>query len=165
MKKQLAQQHGFSLITLVFLAGIGILGYFVLQQYNPLAGSLDKKRKEDLGKVQEALGRYYDDNKKYPRVGRDYLMVHGYPVEWGAVWKPYLEPVPKDPDLTLKKRYVYFATEDGQAYWLYASLDNNQDGRVCNVGNACFSLSDNGISETACGGVCNYGVSSSNTSP
>lgn len=158
-------QRGFSLITLLFFIAIAIFGYIAFQQYKPFASSTDKKRKEDLAKIQVAIKHYHDTNNKYPRVGRDYLMVDGYPVEWGAVWKPYLDSVPKDPDLTFKKRYVYFATDDGQAYWLYASLDNRDDQAACNGGNACFSITDNGIGQSACGGICNYGVSSSNTSP
>lgn len=158
-------QNGFSFITLLFIVALGVLGYFVFQTYKPFASSADKKRKDDLAKIQVALKHYYDTSNRYPKVTRDYLMVDGYAVEWGAVWKPYLDSVPKDPDFTFKKRYVYFATEDGQAYWLYASLDNRDDQAACNGGNACFSITDNGIAKTACGGVCNYGVSSSNTSP
>ncbi|MBI2034144.1 MAG: hypothetical protein HYT11_00230 [Candidatus Levybacteria bacterium] len=158
-------QRGFSFITLIFLIALVVFGYIAFQQFKPFAASADAKRKEDLSKIQAALGQYYEQYNKYPSVNRDHLMVHGYPVEWGAVWKPFLDPVPKDADLTLKKRYVYFATEDGQAYWLYASLDNKEDPGACNSGNACFSIADNKIQETACGGICNYGVSSSNTSP
>lgn len=164
MKKD-TRQFGFSIITLIFLIALLVVGYIIYQKYNFLAGSQDQKRKQDLVKIQGALEQFYNKNNRYPRSTPQYLMLHGYPVEWGAAWKPYLDTVPHDPDLTLKKRYVYFATEDGQAYWLYASLDNKADEQVCNHGQACLSLSDNNIDSSACYDICNYGVSSSNTSP
>ncbi|OGH12278.1 MAG: hypothetical protein A2776_01005 [Candidatus Levybacteria bacterium RIFCSPHIGHO2_01_FULL_40_10] len=84
--------------------------------------------------------------------------------DWGSVWSPYISVLPKDPAVT--QNYVYVTSSDRQSYWLYTALERGaKDPQACNSGAACLGLAINGISGTACGKTCNYGVSSPNTSP
>jgi len=50
------------------------------------------------------------------------------------------------------RTYVYFTTDNGQTYYLYANLERGAyDKEACNKGEVCESISDNGI-ENVCGG-------------
>jgi len=151
-------RRGFTLIELLVVVGIlGILAATLLVTINPLAQiqkSNDAQRKGDLESVQRALELYYNDNGSYPAT-----------LNWGNAWTPYINKLPKDPVSTYS--FVYFST--GQAYYLYAHLQRgSSDTQSCNSGNACSGFSS-GISgfpnSSACGAVCNYGVTSPNVSP
>lgn len=136
---------------------------------NPLAQiqkAQDARRKGDLSQIQKALETYYNDVGKYPLnvFSSDYRIkgLDGNPVSWGGSWAPYMSKLPADPSSS--KNYVYVSS--GQTYYIYASLDRGgSDPQACfSNGNACSSAVTNNVS-TACGGNCNYGVSSPNASP
>lgn len=166
---------GFTLVELILVIGIiAILFTIALIVLNPIEQfhkANDTKRKSDLAQIQRGLEIYYQDNDRYPlTTGNPYYClqhaVSPFPYYCGnANWTPYMNLVPKDPNSS--NRYVYYATSDGQSYYLYANLERGiKDPQVCNAdGSACGSLTTNSISATACGGICNYGVSSPNVTP
>ncbi len=172
LKKFDHSQAGFTLIELIIVIGIiAILASMVLFIVNPVAQfqkANDARRKSDLSQIQKALEQYYEDNNGvYPEV-QNYEIVNfqnDQPIAWGSSWTPYMDLLPKDP--SSDKNYVYFVSTDRQSYWLYASLDVDTDPQICTSGGSgiCKSLNDNGISSDACGGTCNFGISSPNVSP
>ena len=136
----------------------------------------DAKRKSDLDQLKTTLEVYYNDNGRYPAYSADPdpLFYRIKPatdyIEWGTSWTAYNITLPKDPVST--RNYVYFATADGQSYWLYASLEKSGDPQLCSPLDAngeCLSIATNGIAANSCGSSpgkpCNYGVSSPNVSP
>jgi hypothetical protein len=127
----------------------------------------DAKRKSDLSQVKRSLETYYQDNGRYPphSSSPQYRIVRldASTADWGQQFSPYMTILPKDPRGNY--RYVYFASSNGQSFWLYASLERTADPNACNGGNPCTSLTGNGIADSACGGVCNYAVTSPNVSP
>lgn len=156
---------GFTLIELlVVIAILGLLISVLLTTINPIAQfqkSNDARRKTDLETLQRALELYYQDNNAYPSSTSN--EING--LSWGSAWAPYINKLPQDP--VTGKNYVYFST--GQAYYLYTNLERgSKDPQSCNNGNACsgFSRAIVGFPQnTACGGTCNYGISSPNVSP
>lgn len=171
-RKNSKNDTGFTIVELLVVIGVlGIITVGLLATLDPI-GQLQKgwdaQRKSDLSQVQKALETYYQDNNKYPASSSQYRIIKTGTTEavWGFDWTPYITVLPKDPGKS-GKTYVYYATSTGQSYYLYASLDRGgKDPQACNTsGDACSSISSNGISATACGGTCNYGVSSSNVSP
>lgn len=142
----------------------------IIVAVNPLAQlqkAQDAKRKSDLSQVQKALEVYYQDNARYPQSSEDNKIrgLDGSTVQWGSSWQSYMTVLPKDPSSS--KNYVYFNSgTDGQTYYIYANLDRGgNDPQACiSTGAACSSAVTNNVA-TACGGNCNYGVSSPNVSP
>ncbi|MCL5439272.1 MAG: hypothetical protein M1268_04810, partial [Patescibacteria group bacterium] len=71
--------------------------------------------------------------------------------------------LPSDPNKS--KKYVYYSSQDGQSYYLYASLDREgKDPQACNGGNQCTNVPAN----VKCGSatdICNYGATSPNVNP
>ncbi len=158
-------------LFIIICVGIGFIIIYFIRPFGLLQQN-DATRKSDLANLQNVLNLYYKNTGAYPLstakgTSKPYR-IQGFKVDhevvdWGEEWQPYLPLLPKDPDS--KKQYVYFASPNGQTYWLYASLDIGNDKYACNQGKACQSISGNGITPLACGGVCNYGVSSRNVSP
>lgn len=168
------QESGMSFIELlVVIAVFSILVTGLVITINPTAQigkSNDAKRKSDLVQLQKALETYYQDKGKYPSNPgvANYTINDGGAKNWGTSWSPYMTKLPKDPLST--NTYVYFSPTTGacvnnQCYFIYANLQQTKDPQACNNGNACSSLSTNSISNNACGGICNYVVSSPNVSP
>ena len=171
------KSEGFTLFELIVAIGIiGILVGGLLILINPVDNikkAKDTKRKSDLSQIQKVLEQYYQDNGRYPAMvaNNDFRIkrLDGTPVDWGTSWQPYMNILPNDTSAPAKN-YVYDVDATGQSYWLYANLDRGgSDAQACNGGQACLSLSQRGISSTACGEaqhqICNYGVSSPNVSP
>lgn len=162
--------QGFTLIELIVVFGILLILFtFLLVAINPVAQiqkSNDTKRIADLSQIQRALETYYQDHAAYPASSNDYQIstndVNDPKKEWGTAWQPYMDVLPKD--AKSPRTYVYYSS-GGQSYYLYASLEESSSNHFCNSGNACLSLSANGISNNACGATCNYGISSPNVSP
>jgi general secretion pathway protein G len=169
MLRSLRFQQGFTLIeTLIVVSIIGILSAVVLSSMNPidqLGKGRDSKKKQDLAEIQRALEAYYHDNGRYPphiQSGASYQIQGGSGTKgnWGKEWQPYMNVVPQD---TAGARYTYIQVQNGQAYYLYASLERGgKDPQACAGGSKCTNAPNN-----ACGSarVCNYGVTSPNVSP
>lgn len=165
------REDGFTLVELFVVLGIiGILIFAVftiLDPFGQLAKGNDAKRKSDLSQVQKALETYYQDTGRYPEhsLSPMYRIVRldDSTADWGQQFSPYMSTLPEDPKPIFN--YVYFASSNGQAYWLYASLEKTTDPQTCNGGNPCASLTSNGIPDNACGGTCNYAAASSNVNP
>lgn len=165
-----ANSRGFSFVELIIvIAVIAILaaaGITILDPLTQFQKAQDSKRKSDLSQLQKALDAFYQDNGRYPNAVSykiEKLDDEDVGIEWGTAWLPYMAALPKDP--ASSKNFVYHISPNGQSYYIYASLDRGDDSQACNSGNACSSLASNNIAENACGGICNYGVSSSNVSP
>ncbi len=165
-------KNAFSSIEILIMAVtfIVILG-FVFKTVNPLEKfkiENDQKRKNDLITVQQTLERFYKVNGRYPKYSNKNLKyrlirLDDSIADWGESFIPFLEKLPKDPKTS---NYVYFSSLNGQSYFLYASLERGEkDLGTCSNGKACESLTQNEINIDACGGICNYGVSSPNVTP
>lgn len=173
-------RKGFTLIEMIITIGIlGVLASIVLAVVNPLAQfqkSNDARRKGDLSQLQRALEQYYQDHGQYPHSAGgtgsptysivDFSKINTNPpvgITWGAQWTPYMNFLPKDPDNN--RTYIYVTDSTWQTYWIYASLERGgKDPEACNKsGTACTNVP----SGVTCGtnNVCNYGVSSPNTTP
>lgn len=168
-------KRGFTLIELIIVIAIVSLiataTVAVLNPFGQFQKARDAKVKSDLAQVQKALEVYYQDNGRYPpNASQCTYHIQGNNgdgndcIDWGRSWQPYINAMPSDS--TVNHRYLYFVTSNGQAYYLYANLGKGAaDPQSCNNGSACNSLSGNGISGTACGATCNFGVSSPNVNP
>ncbi|HYM65197.1 MAG TPA: type II secretion system protein GspG [Candidatus Sulfotelmatobacter sp.] len=169
-----SKNRGFTLIELIIVTAIvALISIATLAVLNPF-GQFNKARdariKSDLSQVQKALESYYQDNGKYPSVSSNCSYdISGNNgdgndcIEWGKSWQPYMNVVPKDP--SSGHTYVYYATADRQSYFIYASLNRATDPQACNGGAACSSLANYAISSVACGGTCNFGVSTPDKKP
>lgn len=169
-RNQTTMQRGFTFVELLMVITIiAVLAGVIITVFNPIGQmqkAQDVRRKSDLEAIQKSLELYYQDTGRYPPSTLDFkISMNGTPVSWGGTWAPYLARVPADPAAT--KRYVYFtpASGNGQTYFLYASLDRGaQDQQACNSGNACVKAVS-GPGASACGGTCNFGLSSPNDTP
>jgi type II secretion system protein G len=165
---------GFTLIELIVVfAVLGLMAVAMLATLNPMTQiqkANDAKRIEDLAQIQRALEMYYSDNNSYPASTATYqISVKGTAVYWGSTWSPYISILPQDPKSADTFIYYSPASGNGQTYYLYANLETGgQNPQACNKGNACTSILSGSAgfpTANSCGGVCNYGVSSSNVSP
>lgn len=165
---RLKANFGFTLIELIVVVGIvSIMASAVMAVLDPFQQVLkarDARVKSDLAQIQKTLESYYQDNGSYPISCGDYTIGTPSCIPWGSAWTPYMNIVPKDP--TSAHNYLYYRP-DGQTYYLYANLGRGgKDPQACNTaGSACSSLLGYGIPATTCGGTCNFGVSSPNTTP
>ena len=164
-------KRGFTLIELItVISVISVLAVVLIVLVNPLGQfqkTWDGERKSDLFQIQKSLEAYYADHGSYPSSAGNIINDANGAHNFGSSGWSYMDVIPNDPSAPTKK-YVYYSPADGQSYGLYASLDRgNQDSQVCNSGNACTTLFNaiGNNANTACGGVCNYGVSSPNASP
>lgn len=160
-------KFGFTLVELLIVISlVGTLAAGVAVVLNPTAQlnkANDAKRKSDLKQIQNALEIYYNDNRSYPANSASNRIMSGAgQVNWGQSWAPYISSLPQDPNSA--KRYIYVST--GQSYFLYANLDQGgSDPQACFTnGSACTNALANSVGNK-CGGACNYGVTSSNTTP
>lgn len=157
---------GFTLIELITAIGVlAVLTSAALIVVNPVDQfnkSADARRKADLAQIQKALEVYYQDHERYPYAYEGRISLDGTAntdVQWGTTWSPYMDVLPIDPKSS--KNYAYTTDTTGQSYALYASLDRgDRDAQACRGGDIC-----EGADGVSCGGVCNYGVTSSNISP
>lgn len=165
---------GISLLNFVvifgFIAGLLLIVNHFYDPITYLKLQKDIWRAKDLSKVQDALETYYSQVRSYPPSDSLYRIVdfNKEPVVWGTSWMPFLKKMPIDPDYP-KKQYVYLRSPDGQAYFLYASLDvGGKDMPFCKQNaTSCDNapLPSRLDMYYACGGACNYGVSSKNVTP
>ncbi|OGH11411.1 MAG: hypothetical protein A3B38_01115 [Candidatus Levybacteria bacterium RIFCSPLOWO2_01_FULL_36_13] len=167
---KIANIKGFTLIELLIVVGIlGILSAAILATLDPFSQfqkGNDSRRKSDLSQIQKAIETYYQDKGSYPgSSGSPNYCLREFASPFttycgDSSFTPYMNVVPKDSNSA--NRYVYYASSDGQSYWIYASLDRGgKDPQACNLGNQCANVP----SGASCGGTCNYGVASTNAQP
>lgn len=177
---------GMTLIELiVVIVIIGVLAGLLLGAINPIEQvqrARDARRKSDLANVQRALELYYQDKGAYPKNARDVNISTGQSstiykitldgtieniIDWGSEFSPYMGKLPRDVDTF--RTYIYYSPRsDNQQYYLYASLERGmRDSQVCKKldGTACTNVPSGVSCGTRTEHVCNYGVSSPNTSP
>lgn len=165
--------QGLTLVETIVVVGIiGILITVIMQVYNPLEHMQqrnDSQRKEDLITVQKALELYYRDYRRYPQHEKDTYYIKVKPTDPGVEWgfngfAPYIQALPRDPG---NFKYVYISEGD-QVYQLYAHFEyTGDDSPVCfpdSPSTPCNGAKNAGAG-MACGGVCNFGISSPNISP
>lgn len=160
---------GFTLIELMIV--IAIMGVLIAVGLTSFRTSQmrarDSRRKNDLRQIASALEYYYNDKRGYPAsdASNNYNMLACGSnatalCEWG---KPtlsmgdsdkntiYMVKIPADPSSGRSYRYE----GGGSSYKLYASLEMGLQDIDYN----------SSISVTCGSATCNYGVSSSNTTP
>lgn len=135
----------------------------VINPLGQIEKARDANRKSDLAQIKNALEIYYHDFGKYPTSSAVYTIVDSDgPADWGTnQWDPYMSMLPDDS--TPSKNYVY-VNSGPETYYLYASLDKEDDPQACNGGAACGKVPA-GVTCGAATDICNYGISSSNVSP
>jgi type II secretion system protein G len=176
----LAKRHrGFTLIELlVVVAIIGILATIALVsfRYSQLR-TRDAERKSDLKQIASALELFYSDYKLYPSAqASGKIMACPYrptapatssACDWGDDSSNltdgktvYFRKLPQDPS---SGNYSYRVIKDGQAFQLYAHLENTED-KDC-IGGSCSSPTLPDDNTPNCGGeglVCNFAITSAN---
>lgn len=162
------KKSGFTLIELLIVIVIlGILATIGLASFSSSQmKSRDAKRKADLRQVAEAFEIYFNDLGKYPASdAQGRIMGCGAGAiavcTWGSLTVPfsnttvtpdtiYMIKLPTDPS-----SYKYFYVSTGTAFQLYAHLENTQDKNLISTTLDCGTGANS----------CNYGTSSSNTTP
>lgn len=158
------------LIILFFSSFFVFVFIYILNPVDQIKALRDNIRKAHLESLKRALEVYYKEHRRYPAssVKPNYRIIRpdATVADWGRGWQlPYMGTLPKDPSYP-KKTYVYYASPDGQSFYLYASLERGaRSGGTCNIEGPCLSLSKNKIRFDSCGGICNYAVTSPNVSP
>lgn len=159
------KKNGFTIIELlIVIALIAIFTVGTLTILNPLEQlkkGNDARRKSDLAQIQKAMEAFYNDTGRYPTATINYRIqdLNGNEINWGSSWAPYMNLLPSDPG---KTNYIYYS-QNGQSYYLYASLERGvNDPDTCQDGQ-CPSKGGLDMSN-ACGKKCNYGASSPNVS-
>lgn len=162
--KYRAHNAGFTLIellvvmaVLVFLLVIGLGGLSSSQ-----ARPRDAKRKTALTNITQALELYYNDHNSYPiSTGNTGIGSQA----WGTVFADpgvastvYMTKLPTDPG---GGSSYYYTSTDGTYFQLYARLESQTDPdlSMSSGQNLVYTGTDCGL------GACNYGVSSTNTTP
>ena len=162
--KKATSKKGFTLLELMIVIVIlGVLTTLISGNFlNSLKRGRDTRRKTDLQNIQKALELFYEDKKTYPTF--NIFATDGALCETqvssscGSTEKIYMQKVPTD--VTSACEYLY-VSGDGTQYKLYSIIENDEDR-----GQGVIQSDDGGYASTNCGcGVCEFGVSSSNTSP
>lgn len=162
MNKKLSFK-GFTLVELLMvIVMLALIVSMLIIAINPsvqFQKAHDTQRKNDLTEIKKALELYYEDNGSYPTgdISNNYTIEN---ITWGDPWSTYMAKLPADQDSS--QRYVYYS--DGQIFRLYAHLERGaNDPQVCNSGLVCSNVPIN--IECGSGKVCNYGVTSTDTTP
>lgn len=163
--------YGFTLMEiLIVIALLGIIASLSLGSYTTAQRKgWDVQRKQNLEGLRQALELYYNDHGKYPPADFSNGQIRscdGVSCSWGGGPMNdvsdtlYMRQLPKDPR---DKNWYYYRTDLGQStFQVYTCLENTQDPK----------RTENGFSGTNCGtcietdpSLCNYGISSPNTTP
>jgi type II secretion system protein G len=163
-------QAGFTLIeiliVMIIIAFLASLSASSFQSSQKKAR--DARRKSDLHQITTALEAYYNDVKSYPLSSGDNLIMGcngGNQCDWGDEFvddkgTSYMVKLPADPSTSRGFKYVYVST--GTEYQLFARLENTEDQGVPKDNDGLPQV----YGTLDCGnGGCNYGISSSNTTP
>lgn len=143
---------GFTLVELlVVMAILSVLVSLIAGGFrSSQARGRDAQRKSDLKQIANSLELYYSDYNKYPDT-----------IPWGAEFTDgrtiYFKVVPRDPT-TPASDYLYRVPDmpTNQEFQLYAYLENTEDK---DIDTDVVGLGLN------CGKPCNFGISSTNTTP
>ena len=161
--KKASSKKGFTLLELMIVIVIlGVLTTLISGNFlNSLKRGRDTRRKADLQNIQKALELFYEDKKAYPTF--NIFATEGALCETqvsgscASSEKAYMQKVPAD--TTGDCDYLYVS--DGTQYQLYSTIENAED-----QGQGVIQSDNGGYASTDCGcGVCEFGVSSSNTTP
>jgi len=155
------KSNGFTLIELLIsIAILAVIAFLITPNLlTSLKKGRDARRKTDLSNIQKALEMYYEDKSKYP----DSLTFGSKFCEdtCAAGEKVYMQKLPDDPSSSSDYMYSYCPELDRQSYRLYASLENLNDLQIIDDDNlACVTYLGCGTNH-----LCNYGISSPNTTP
>lgn len=134
------------IITMAILSIISgsLLGNFISSQKK----GRDAQRKSDLKQIQNALEAYYNDHGEYPDSASFNNTFGGEFHDENETSTVYMIKVPQDP----KSNWNYFYSQelDGQGYYLYADLENNDDperlGEFVDITCGASNLCDFGVS-------------------
>ena len=171
------KRSGFTLVELlIVIVIIGILASIGLGSFNTAQmKSRDSKRKTNLQQIANALEIYYNDKGVYP-ASTTAGLIKGCGLNaledctWGesafsntSTNTTYMVKLPTDP---LDKKYNYYYTTFKKlginvGYKLYARLENTQDNEI-DPDIVTQSRDCDNVGTTY---VCNYGISSGNTTP
>ena len=166
------KKHGFTLIELIVV--MAILAILMAIGAGAFMSSMkkgrDSTRKANLRAITGAMELYYNDKGKYPvgvngairgcgtdTVRTDCVAGGAFQDETPSPPTVYMQRLPTDP---VDTQQYYYVSATGAQYQIYAHLENNQDPQ-CLLGD-CTPAS--GVN-CGTGILCNYGVSSANTSP
>ncbi len=182
MTYRINNQHkakGFTLVELlVVIAIIGILASIGLNTFTSAQKkSRDAERKAHLKQLSDAFEAYYNDKGEYPDDdGSGHIMGCGADAEEECTWGTsvfsnttptpntvYMIKLPQDGTVGQSYYFQSFTVSGvNTRYQLYARLENTQDVDVTKDADGNPLVYD-GLS---CGvKLCNYGVSSNNTTP
>jgi len=162
----MTKTKAFTFIELMLVIAImGVLAALLTGNFmTSLKKGRDASRKADLALVQRGLEMYYEDNHVYPPSPLPFGGKLCHPK--GCDTKIYIQKVPSDPVIGWAT-YEYKVSASGDAYKLFACLENNQqvltyttlkDAPVNTCGIQCY-LQD-GTTDTTNG--CIWALSSSN---
>jgi prepilin-type N-terminal cleavage/methylation domain-containing protein len=173
--------RAFTLVELlVVIAIISILATLILSAFRSTqARSRDGQRKSDLKEISHALEMFYSDHKVYPADSGASGEIKACPWTEGdpglsvdCVWgedemrdsqTTYFRVLPTDP--IASQKYFYNRLQNGQAFQLFAHLENEED-RNCiknTEGIPDCTIDIGGIEN--CGENCNFAITSANVSP
>jgi type II secretion system protein G len=164
-------RRGFTLIELlVVITILGILAVIGLETFtSSQARARDAQRKSDLKQMANSLELFYSDYDQYPASdsgngeikGCSYNPINktGGDCSWGTGpftdgKTTYFQALPKDPASNLK--YYYRTALSGQAYLLFAYLENSQDQSIISTTYSCGSSASY---------KCNFSITSANATP
>lgn len=162
------RNKGFTLVELlIVIVIIGILATIGIASFSSSQmKSRDTQRKANLKQIANALEIYYNDKGQYPAGNAGQMMGCGagaiLACSWGSsttfsnttTGTVYMARLPTDPS---SNSYYYRPIADptglNTKYQLYARIENTQDKNIITTDVSCGTA------------LCNYGVSSGNTTP
>ena len=153
---------GFTLMEiLIAMAIMGIIAGVGFSSYSiSIQKTHDAARKSDLNQISKALEAYQADFGLYPASQTNFIAGCGdgtAACSWGGQFnldtgKIYMPQLPAE--IRSAYFYVYLASTDRKKYQLFANLENTKDPSVISTLSVICSTNND---------VCNYGISSSNT--
>ena len=148
MRMKYMRSSGFTLVELlVVMAILSVLVSIIAGGFrSSQARGRDAERKSDLKQIANSLELYFSDYNKYPDI-----------LPWGAEFTDgkttYFKVVPVDPVGSYDYVYAVPDSPTNQMYQLYAYLENTEDKDIIATSVTCGTK------------TCNFGISSTNTTP